>query len=452
MTVQQHRMEVEALARAPHLRGLGIALMLALAIVLAGLWLPIALGSGDQLARVKFVRDENRNAVARVLTRTAAFPGVAGMDVLYATPEYFQLTGRSRQASRFAPDESIVFIISETIHEGQLVEPQPPVLRVGGRTVQPLEVTRLADSDHHRTTAVRFSRVEQGGAPLLTEDTSRVELTVSNPVGEGKKTLRWDLPIVYPESAEAGLGLAPGVILAMAAGLLAALSPCLIQQTAFYLSTLAGVGLANSTGAPSAAARRAIIKTALFFIVGFSLLYTGAGALAGLGGQTLQSFGALTTWTRPIAIGGGVVLVVMGLWVAVKAQAPLVCRMPGLRSAGQGQSGVRTMLGGFAFAAGCTTCFGGAWLAILLMYVGASGSVAQGALALFLFSMVIAVPYLLAAVAFSRVLPLVHHLERIVPWVGLVSAAVMIAFGVMMVSDQFHTVSGNVYSWMTMTF
>ncbi|MBI4308106.1 MAG: hypothetical protein HY684_04805 [Chloroflexi bacterium] len=449
----QHRIAASSLAQAPQARGLAVALLLALAVILAGLWLPVALGSGDQLARVKYARDEGRTAVVRALTRSASFPGVAAMDVLYATPEYFRLTGRSRQVSRFAPNEAFVFIFSETIHEGQLRDaPPPPVLRVdGAREVQPLEVTRLADSEHHRTTAARFPRMDGSGAPLVTEQTRQLELTVSNPVGEGAKTLRWDLPIAYPESADVGSGLSLGILLAMAAGLLAALSPCLIQQTAFYLSTLAGVGLtASSDATPSA--RPAIIRTALFFIAGFSLLYTGAGALAGLVGQTLQTSSALTTWTRPIAIAGGVVLIGMGIWVAVKAQAPLVCRIPALRSVARGPSSFRTMVSGFAFAAGCTTCFGGAWLAILLMYVGAAGSVAQGALALFLFSLVIAVPYLLAAVALSRVLPLLHQIQRIVPWVGLVSAAVMIAFGVLMVADRFHTVSGNVYSWMTVTF
>lgn len=444
---------IQRAQQAPQAKGLAVALLIALAVFLASAWLPVALGSGDQLARVKFARDEGRTAVVRVLTRSVSFPGVAAMDVLFATPEYFQFTGRSKQAARFAPDQTIVFIISETIHEGQLLEaPVPPVLRIDSvQEISPLEVMRLADSEHHRTTLVRFPRVDAQGAALITGDTHRLDLAVANPAGKGRKTLAWDLPIAYPDAADTGQGISLGILLAMAAGLLAALSPCLVQQTAFYLSTLAGVGMTESGDAPRSA-RPAIIRTALFFIAGFALLYTSAGALAGLVGQTLQVSGALTSWTRPIAIGGGIVLIVLGLGVAVKSRAPLVCRMTPLRNAARGSSGLRTMLSGFAFAAGCTTCFGGAWLAILLMYVGAAGSVTQGALALFLFSLVIAVPYLLAALAFSRVLPMVRHLQSIVPWVGLVSAGVMIAFGTLMVADQFHTVSGNAYSWLTITF
>src|SRR5438128_5403470 len=98
-----------------------------------------------------------------------------------------------------------------------------------------------------------------------------------------------------------------------------------------------------------------------------------------------------------------------------------------------------------AFAVGCSTFFGGALFISLMIYVGTVGSATLGAFALFLFSLGIAIPYLLAAVFLSRALPLLNSVQRAAGVVGLVCSFVLVFFGVILITDNFHVPSDLLY-------
>ncbi len=106
---------------------------------------------------------------------------------------------------------------------------------------------------------------------------------------------------------------------------------------------------------------------------------------------------------------------------------------------------LKVMFMGSAFAVGCSTCFGGALFISLMIYVGTVGSPALGGLALFLFSLGIAIPYLLAAFFLSRALPLLGSLQKAASGIGLVCSVVLIFFGVILVTDNFHIPSNMLY-------
>jgi len=103
------------------------------------------------------------------------------------------------------------------------------------------------------------------------------------------------------------------------------------------------------------------------------------------------------------------------------------------------------MFMGSAFAVGCSTCFGGALFISLMIYVGAVGSASLGALALFLFSLGIAIPYLVAAVFLSRALPLLGSLQKVASSVGLCCSVALIFFGMILITDNFHVPSNLLY-------
>jgi len=64
---------------------------------------------------------------------------------------------------------------------------------------------------------------------------------------------------------------------------------------------------------------------------------------------------------------------------------------------------------------------------------------------LFLFSLGIAIPYLLAAFFLSRALPLLNSLQKVASGVGLVSSVVLVFFGVILITDNFHIPSNLLY-------
>jgi cytochrome c-type biogenesis protein len=80
-----------------------------------------------------------------------------------------------------------------------------------------------------------------------------------------------------------------------------------------------------------------------------------------------------------------------------------------------------------------------------MIYVGSVGSAPFGAAALFLFSLGIAIPYLLAAAFLSRALPLVGSLHPAASALGMVCSVVLIFFGVILIADKFHVPSDWMY-------
>jgi len=370
---------------------------------------------------------------------------------IYATPAYYAMTEQNQEAAKYQPDKFSVFYLFEDIHMGALPK-SPPMVTLhldDGRQASPLDTEVLRDSFHHRAVVVRFPAADAQGKPLFTEKTASFQLVAHDPESHGMQTMEWKLPIVYPKKEEAaGADLSVPTLLGLLAGLLAVLSPCLLQLTVYYTFALAGINMGQNPEDVSGA-RGQVIRTALFFIGGFTVVFTVTGSLAGLAGQKLQSSGVMESWNRPLAIAAGLGVLVLGIWVGANSGAPGLCRLPGFATLGTRSKwldALKMMFMGSAFAVGCSTCFGGALFISLMIYVGAVGSAALGALTLFLFSLGIAVPYLVAAFFLSRALPLLGSLQRAASGVGLVSSVVLTFFGVLLITDNFHVPSNWLYS------
>lgn len=366
---------------------------------------------------------------------------------IYATPEYFAMTEQTADAAKYLPEKFAVFYVFEDIHVGDLAASRPEVtLHLDdGRAFSALDYTVVKDSFHHRATVVRFSNPDADGKPLFNNKSKFFELVAHQPSDHSLQTMRWDLPIVYPNDINEG-ALSLPTLIALLAGLLAVLSPCLLQLTVYYTFALAGISMQNSA-TDLAGARGRVIRTALYFIAGFTVIFTASGALAGVAGEKLQSSGIMDNWNRPLSIAAGVGVLLLGMWVGANSGAPGLCRLP-LVTLGTGRRWLDTlkvMFLGSAFAVGCSTCFGGALFISLMIYVGTVGSAWLGASALFLFSLGIAIPYLLAAVFLSRALPLLGSFHKAAAGVGLVCSVVLIFFGVILVTDNFHIPSDLLY-------
>lgn len=391
-------------------------------------------------------------SIAGVLRRSAELSQHVDLLAIYGTPEFFATVRPGERDIPFSPERSLIFIINEDTHVDSLShDPTPAVLRIDGKEMyQPEKAEMLSYSTHHKVSVVSFPKRDLNGRPIAHDGTSFLELLVPKEEGAGFAVLRWDLPISYPKEVLRGQNVPLGTMLALTGGLLATvLTPCLIQMVLYYFSTLTGLSAEMPSSAGLAAsARSRLLKVAFGFVLGFTTLFTGVGALTGLAGETLQGSALWAAWTRPLAVGAGVVIVLLGLWTAIRARSPLVCRLPLARFARVKEAGVvRSTLMGFSFALGCSTCFGGALIGTLLFYVGTLGSVTQGALVLFFFSLGVGLPFLLAAALLSGALPLLSRVEKAAPIVGLASSLVMVGFGLLLITDNFHLVSTWIHNW-----
>src|SRR5262249_32906328 len=232
-----------------------------------------------------------------------------------------------------------------------------------GRQFSPADSTVVRDSYHHRATVVRFPNTDDRGKPVINENSSSLELIAHDPSVHVEQAMQWDLPIVYPKDLSDGSDLSLPTLFALLAGLLAVLSPCLLQLTVYYTFALAGISMQPRRTLDGTAARAHVVRTALWFIVGFTIVFTVIGALAGVARQRLQRPGLPGHWSRPLGIFAGIGILLLGLNVAINSDASGVCRLPALlsRSMSSGRlDTLKMMFMGSAFAVGCSTCFGGA--------------------------------------------------------------------------------------------
>lgn len=431
----------------------GHAALLALAAsLLAASWLLLALASGkSRLQQVAAAGVSRAAGVAQAVTRTGVTGAGTRVQVLFATPEYYDLTGQTAAKGQVNPLVYLVFIVTEENHSQVAPEPVPTLVVDGQPVPAPVKSRVLTASDHHRTRLLRFPRYAPDGTPYVAGGARTIELLwpemrpAHQPDHTQANPLRWELPVTFPSpEAEAA---SPALFLALTGGLFAALSPCLVQLTLYYLSALAGASLPGTAGSPE---RWPVVRAALWFSGGIVLAYTAGGYLAGLVGNMLQTSNVLGRWAQPVAMAAGTALIVAGVYTGAAARAPGLCRLPlpALARFTRSRGGPAAMAMGFLVALGCLSCFGGAVFASLLLYAGSAGSPSLGALMLLLFSLGVAVPFVAAAATWSRALPYLRQVERAGPWLALGSSAVTVLFGVLMIFDRFHWVSGAILRWL----
>ena len=437
-----------------------VAFSLVMAVLVSSAWLvfPYLVQGKKLLSRVGAdVRQERRVkavSIGQHLTRLAEGPGEAEVEVLYATPKYFEITDRAGVVGKYQPNRYLVFVVTESTHTERLPDALPAVtLLVNGVSHAPINREGPGFAEHHRSTVYQFARSDSAGKPLLTGQLQTIQLHLRNhwDRADTPRIADWQVPIEYPAELLVRREFTPVMVLALAAGLLSAvLTPCLLQLIVIYLATLTGLGGGQvvQPGAVPAEASRRMLYIALAFVGGFSVLFTLTGAVIGHAGKEIQLF--LAERSRDVGIGAGVLMIAMGLWIGIKARAPMVCRLPfaGVASRLDKKNIFGPALMAAGFSLGCMTCFSGAIIATLLIYVGALGSASIGALVLFMFSLGVAVPFLAAALYLSRVMPVINYLSRHSRSLGLISMVVMMAFGMVLLTDNFHALSDAIYPYL----
>jgi cytochrome c-type biogenesis protein len=191
---------------------------------------------------------------------------------------------------------------------------------------------------------------------------------------------------------------------------------------------MTGLTTAELAGEERSAAR--VIVPALLFVLGFSLVFVGLGASASLLGQFLGQYRAV------IEKVAGVVVVAFGVLMLGIIKVPWLygevrADMGQARAFGRGAA----LVMGMAFAAGWTPCVGPI-LGSILALAGASGSAAQGALLLLVYSAGLGVPFLLVALLFGRVRPLLAWLGRHSLVINRVAGVVLIVVGVLIFTGR----------------
>ncbi len=412
--------------------------------------------------QVQVERMGNFRTLNNMLTRFIYFPGGIEVTALYASDEYFQYADRAGSIEQYRPDQHIVFFISEDVHTGFLPEGLARAeLLVGDHVIETVSAEGPDLVEHHRTTILQFPKFDQTGMPYISDDASELRLRLTHPwdrdrVDNGEpipvpSDYVWELPLNIPTELMSRDTFTSIMIFSLSAGLLSSvLTPCLIQLVLIFFATLGGITAQQviTDHGVTPEVRRKVMRLSTAFVLGYIALFVASGALIGYAGKEAQIFFA--NYTRPVGIVAGTIVILFGIWLGIRARAPVVCRLPGAEAIqdfkSRGTFG--TVLVSIAFSLGCMSCFGGAIIGTLLIYVGALGSAPVGAALMGIFAAGVAIPFLLAAFFFSKMQGLFETISRHTRLVGAVSSAFIVFFGLLLVTDNFHTVSDFIYPFL----
>ena len=378
---------------------------------------------------------QSLSVLAKSLTRYGwSQPGVP-VDALLITPAYFRGVGWPR-TENLNTENFIVFLIAENVHDEDLGAFDAPLLVAPKGSFVPQSMRVMADSPHHRAVMVAYSRADvlaAGGQESL--DLAFLQVSQGNGAA-----LHWNGAPLLDTAVASGsaVALTSTSILALLAGLLVSMWPCLFQLTAYFIPSLAGVSMREANGSVSTVQRLRVVKMAFFFVSGFVIVYTLAGAAAGLAAQSFDTQSAFETWRRPMMLISGVSMLVMGLRQLGRARLPLVCKMPLMTPKKGTTPGYGTaMVMGLAYATGCATCFGAAVLLGMLVYVGVAGAPFTGAAVMFVFSVGMGIPLIIGASLMAQVLPMLDRLQNGTKYLSMASAAMMLFMAFLLLSDRF---------------
>jgi len=234
---------------------------------------------------------------------------------------------------------------------------------------------------------------------------------------------------------------------AFVAGVLSFISPCVLPLIPGYLSFISGVSLEEMRGMPggtaavggvSAAAKRQVIITSLFFILGFSLVFVTLGASATYLGQFLME--RLTMFGKV----AGVLLIIFGLHTIGVFKIPFLLNEARVQANTKPASVIGAVIVGISFAFGWTPCIGPILSAILLV-AAQQDSVGQGIVLLSTYSLGLAIPFLLTALAINRFFVAFAKIRRYYHAIEIVSGTLMIIIGVLIFTNRFTVIA----QWLT---
>ncbi|MEO7713725.1 MAG: cytochrome c biogenesis protein CcdA, partial [Gemmatimonadaceae bacterium] len=208
-------------------------------------------------------------------------------------------------------------------------------------------------------------------------------------------------------------------------GLLSFLSPCVLPLIPSYLTFVTGVGFDELQHS-----RRAALVHALLFVLGFTLIFLALGASATVLGRLLIAY---RVWITRV---GGALVVLFGLYLLGAVRLTAFDRERRVHLANKPLGYLGSVIVGIAFGAGWTPCLGPI-LGAILTYTAAEADLSRGLPLLLAYSLGLAIPFLVAAVAVERFLETVTRMRPHLARVSQVSGALLVIVGVMMMLDYF---------------
>ena len=231
-------------------------------------------------------------------------------------------------------------------------------------------------------------------------------------------------------------GVNTTVAAAFAVGFVSFISPCVLPLVPGYLSAISGVSFADLQ---EGRGRRKVLGPSLLFCLSFTVMFVALGITATSIGRTLAENRLVI---RHIA---GIVIFAMGLLFVGTLFVPLLNRewRPESLLARAATGG--PVIAGLAFAVAWLPCTGPT-LGAILTAASTQSTVGKGAVLLVFYAAGLAVPFILSAVAFSRVTGFFRFFRNHYGVITVVSGAILMAMGVLLFTNELSTLNNKALS------
>jgi cytochrome c-type biogenesis protein len=228
-------------------------------------------------------------------------------------------------------------------------------------------------------------------------------------------------------------GLVAGFVIAFSAGVLSFLSPCVLPLIPVYASLITGMSAKELSQETSQATRSKLRLTAtvkgIMFVIGFSIIFMLLGTTVSFMGNL---FFDSIQWIERI---GGVVLIVLGLHMIGIFKIPRLEKQIRFDMAKRNSGKFGPLVVGMAFGAGWTPCIGPI-LAGILTIAASSSSIVTGASLLGVYSLGLAIPFLVSAIAIDRFLVFFTKIKSKMLWIEKISGILFVIFGIVLLTGS----------------
>ena len=226
-------------------------------------------------------------------------------------------------------------------------------------------------------------------------------------------------------------GLLPAMIVALAAGLISFLSPCVLPIVPPYLAYMSGVTISDLN---SGKARGSAIGPAIFFVMGLSTVFLILGFAA-------STIGALFLTNQQVFnTAAAIIVMIFGAHFIGIYRIGFLDQEKRLDAGDRGGSAFGAYILGLAFAFGWTPCIG-PQLGAILSLAASEGSVQRGTLLLAVYALGLGIPFILVAAFLSRLSGVLGWMKRHMEQIEKVMGLLLWTIGLLMLTGGFASMS-----------
>ncbi|HPA14438.1 MAG TPA: cytochrome c biogenesis protein CcdA [Desulfobacterales bacterium] len=216
---------------------------------------------------------------------------------------------------------------------------------------------------------------------------------------------------------------------ALLAGLISFFSPCILPLMPAYFSFITGVSLEDLTGEGDKKLRKKILFSTLLFVFGFSFIFILLGASASYLG------GLIYRYKKLIIILGGVLIVIFGIHLIGIFRIRYLHYDKRIHLGSKPLHFLGSFIVGMAFGAGWSPCIGPI-LGSMLIIAGSKETVWQGILLLSVYSVGLAIPFIILSVFINFLLRIFYRITPIMKYINGVAGILLILVGIFLISNN----------------